>query len=346
VPPEIVGAIPPDLSIETGPLDSMQLRFSEPVAKETVLEAFRSLPSRLIRRAVWTGDTLLTLHFWDPLPADSSVSIFLEPGWLDLRGVAQREWRGVDFSTGSRLLRGWVGGTVDFKRRPSENLHVVLEDSASTWTRRERPDRQGEFFFRQVATDSLLLRLWAFEDVDGDSLFDPAADFADTLSDSLLLSDLEPHRLGLLLNVIDPDEPGKLSGLFSSTDSLEGLHVIRLIADSLRADGDSIPPGHFPRSWPDSLKAILAGQWEGPALLRKREGDFTISGVPPGPWAFFIHRDVDEDSLWNVETEAAWLDPGPLWIEPGATLNLPEFRFPEPPDSVVSDSLEIEGEAP
>jgi len=332
-PPEITGSLPADLSLRNGSVDSLRIRFSEPVARGSVLENLRSLPSRLVRRAEWSGDTLVTLRFWDPFPADGNVCVYLLPGWLDRQGVQQVEWQVLDFAAGDSLARGWVSGQAQFKRRSSEKLHLVLEDSLGGWSRRERPDRQGAFSFRQLPTDGRLLRLWAYEDVDGDSLFNPAVDFADTLADSLLISHEEPRRFGLSLMVIDPHEPGKITGRFFVTDSLPGLFVLRLWPDSLRVAGDSLRPGPFPESWSDSLRALLAGRWEGPLLARKREGDFGITGIAPGDWALFVHRDLNEDSLWNPEAEAAWLDPGPLRVPPGEALSLPEFRFPQPADS-------------
>ncbi len=341
-PAKIVGSMPPDGTLNTGVLDTLQLHFSEGVDRPSVLKSLRSEPPRLLRRARWSGDTLVTLEFWDPFPADSSICLFLEPGWMDRQGVIQQEWQVLDFSTGERLLRGWVGGKVQFKRRPSENLHIFLEDSEGTWQRSMRPDRQGNITFRHLPVESELIRLWAFEDVNGDSLYDPVEDFADTLVDSLILSDDIPHHLNVLLNVIDPDEPGKIKSSFSTTDSLPGLFVIRLLADSLRVEGDSIPPGHFPSAWNDSLRGLFLGAWDGPELLRKREGEFTLSGVPPGPWALFIHRETGEDSLWDPLSEASYLEPGPIWVLPGEEIPLREFSFPEEVDSSALEKASTE----
>ncbi len=334
-PAEFVGAMPPEGTLNTGPLDTLQLIFSEAVDRPSVLKALRSEPPRLLRRARWSGDTLVTLEFWDPFPADSSICLFLEPGWMDRHGVIQQDWQILDFSTGSRLLRGWVGGNVEFKRRPSENLHIFLEDPEGAWQRSIRPDRQGKFTFRHLPVESKLIRLWAFEDVDGDSLFDPVQDFADTLSDSLILNDELPRMLSVALNVIDPDEPGKIKSGFTTTDSLPGLFVIRLLTDSLRVEGDSIPPGHFPSEWSDSLRDLLVGSWDGPELLRKREGEFTVTSVPPGPWALFIHRETGDDSIWDPLSEASYLEPGPIWVLPGEEIPLREFMFPEEVDSAA-----------
>ncbi len=334
IPATLRGAMPPEGSLETGPLDTLQLHFSEPVDRKSLLESLRSEPPRLLRRAHWSGDTLVTLEFWDPFPADSSVCVYLLPGWLDRHGVVQNDWQVLDFSTGSRLLKGWVGGKVQFKRRPSENLHLRLEDPDGTWVREIRPDRQGEFVMRHLPLESKLLRLWAFEDVDGDSLYDPAEDFADTLADSLILDEESPRVMGLVLNVIDPDEPGKINGSFETTDSLPGLFVIRLWADSLRVLGDSLAPGNHPHDWNDSLRTLLAGDWgDSLVLYRKREGDFTMAAIPPGPWALFIHRETGEDSLWDPLSEAAYLDGGPIEVLPGESINLRGFRFPEEADT-------------
>ncbi len=344
IPATFRGSMPPEGSLETGPLDTLQLFFSEAVDRKSVLESLRSEPSRLLRRAHWSGDTLVTLEFWDPFPADSSICVYLLPGWLDRHGVPQNEWQVLDFSTGSRLLRGWVGGKVQFKRRPSEQLHLRLEDPDGEWVREARPDRQGEFVIRHLPLESKLLRLWAFEDVDGDSLYDAAVDFADTLSDSLILDEESPRVMKLALNVIDPDEPGKINGSFETTDSLPGLFVIRLWADSLRVEGDSLAPGHHPHEWSDSLRSLLAGDWgDSLVLYRKREGDFTMAGIPPGPWALFIHRETGEDSLWDPLSEAAYLDGGPIVVPPGEAATLRGFQFPEEADSnrVVNPPSEV-----
>ena len=341
-PAEFVGSMPADGSLNTGPLDTLQLFFSEGVDRSSVLKSLRSEPPRLLRHAKWSGDTLVTLEFWDPFPPDSSICLYLQPGWMDRHGVIQQDWQVLDFSTGPRLLRGWVGGKVQFKRRPSENLHIILEDPEGGWQRSLRPDRQGSFTFRHLPVESKLIRLWAFEDVDGDSLYDPVKDFADTLLDSLILNKEIPHILSVLLNVIDPDEPGKIKSSFTSTDSLPGLFVIRLLADSLRIEGDSIPPGHFPSEWSDSLRDLFVGLWDGPELLRKREGEFTVSAVPPGPWALFIHRETGEDSIWDPLSEASYLEPGPIWVLPGEEVSLREFKFPKKGDSAVVPSLPTE----
>lgn len=355
-PALIVDSRPADGSTGSGALEEVTITFGEPVNRGSVLEALHVSPKRLIRSVRWSGDTLLAVRFWQALPADASVDLFLKPGWRDLHGVEQPEWQAVSFATGDSLLAGWLGGQVTFKGSASRSMHLRLRDETGVLERSGRPDRGGSFLFRHLPADGRSWILTAFQDVDGDSLFDPAVDFADSLTDTLVLDNSMPRRMDLAIDVIDPFEPGEIAGSLDSgvPDSLRGPCFIRLLPDSFRlADGER--PLGAPGALPESLLAQLAPRlvWsaEGDSLRPageriKVQGSFGFDRVPPGDWWLFAHMDMGvEDSLWNPALEPAYIDPGPRTLSPDATLSWPRFRLTLPVDSTAVDSLTVEADS-
>lgn len=350
-PPILTGGRPAQGSTGSGPLGEVLLSFSEPVDRGSVLAALRVEPPRLLRSLRWSADTLLALRFWDPLPAQASVDVFLVPGWRDRHRVAQPDWQVLSFATGDSLRPGWLAGQAQYKGQASRTLHLALSDSAGGVLRRTRPDARGDFVFRGLPADGRAWQLVAWQDTDGDSLFDPAQDFADTLRDSLRLTAGAPHRFGLRLNAIDPREPGELSGHFSCADTLAGVFFLRLLPDSFRlADGSRplVDPGALPEAERARLAALVArpaapglpSTW----LRLPADGPFSLPSAPPGDWWLFVHKDLGaEDSLWDPAREPAGLGAGPLRLPPGGTLSWPRLAFPL---AVAPDALAAPGQAP
>lgn len=349
LPPVLTGGRPAPGSTGSGPLGEVLLSFSEAVDRGSVLAALRVEPPRLLRSLRWSADTLLALRFWDPLPADASVDVYLVPGWRDRHRVAQPEWQVLSFATGDSLRPGWLAGQAQFKGQASRALHLALSDSAGGFQRRARPDARGDFVFRGLPADGRAWQLVAWQDADGDSLFDPAQDFADTLRDSLRLTPGAPRRFGLRLNAIDPHEPGTLSGQFSCADSLAGVFFLRILPDSFRlADGSR--PLVEPAGLPEAERARLAALVARPAtpglpptwLRLPQPGAFTLTAAPGDYW-LFVHKDLGaEDSLWDPAREPAGLGSGPLRLAPGGTLSWPRFAFP----LAAADSLATPGHTP
>ncbi len=352
-PAILVASVPADGSTGNGALEEVALIFGETVNRGSVLEAVRISPSRLIRSVRWSGDTLLVMRLWQALPADTSVDVYLEPGWRDRHGVEQPEWQAVSFATGDSLLAGWLGGAVTFKGTASRSMHLRLSDDGAEVLREGRPDRSGNFVFRHLPADGRSWTLTAFQDVDGDSLFDPAVDFADSLGDTLVLDVDLPRRLDLSLDVIDPFEPGEITGSFGADgpDSLWAPCFIRLLPDSFRLADGTRPlgaPGALPESLLTAIAQRLAWRAEGDSLLPAGErikvpGSFTFDRVPPGEWWLFAHMEVgEEDSLWNPALEPAHLDAGPRSLAPGARITWPRFHLILPVDSTAVDSTEVD----
>ena len=343
ISPLLTGSSPVNGSTGSGAISRVSLGFSEPVDRASVLENLRIDPRRVLRGAHWQSDTLLVLDFWDPLPADTSFAVYLLPGWRDRHRVEQREWQFVHFATGDSLLPGWLGGKATFKGNPNPAMHLEFEDGAGELVRAFRPDQRGEFVLRHLPVDGRPLRLIAWQDADGDSLFDPAIDFADTLADSsLALTRARPTRLNVKIDVIDPLEPGKLSGSFTDRDSVDANYHLLLFPDSLRVAGDSIPAGNA-ALLPDSLLARLGAPSAGPQLWLREAGSYGYDGLPPGAWWLIVYKDLTGDSLWTPASEAAHLEPGPLRLDPGGTVTVRRFEI-QPP-AAKSDSSATHGDS-
>ncbi|MCP4548791.1 MAG: Ig-like domain-containing protein [bacterium] len=335
-PARLVAGDPPDGALNTGPLGIITISFDERVERASVLDHLFTDPPNLIRRVHWPEDTMLVVEFWQKFRPDTTVAVYLTPGWNDYHYVAQPEWQIHHFATGDSLLPGWFGGKCTFKGNASRRMHLRLADAAGEVERETVPDGRGGFTFRHLPADGRSWLLWAFEDIDGDSLFDPVMDFADTLPDSLLrLTPESRFQLDLALNVIDPDEPGEVTGSFACRDTMPGYFLIRALRDSLRQFGDSLPVTE-PGLLPDSLLANLYGPVQSEYTWLKGEGAFTIEGVAPGELLLFIHKDVTPDSLWDPVTEPAWLDPVPRVLLPGGNLQWSRFSFPAADSTVLS----------
>ncbi len=331
----MTGSWPADASTGSGALTSITLSFSEAVDRVSVLEQLRIEPPRVVRGVRWQADTLLVLTFWDPLPADTTFAVYLLPGWTDRHKVAQSEWQILSFATGDSLLPGWLGGKVTFRGSANPAMHLELSDSTGAIHGVIRPDRKGEFYIRQLHVDGRPLSLVAWQDADGDSLYDPAFDFADTLSDStLILTRAQGRALKLTMNVIDPNEPGELSGGFSDSDSLIANYQLRLYPDSLRFEGDSLAAGNA-ALLPDSLLDSLLVAGEAPSLWLREAGQFKYDGLAPGAWWLLLFKDQVPDSVWSPGEEPAHFEAGPLWLTPGGTISAPRFEIQVPDTSAA-----------
>lgn len=357
-PARLLASEPADGSRGQGALSEVSLTFDEAVNRESVLDALRMSPRRLLRSVGWEGDTLLTLRFWQDLPESASVDLWLEPGWADAHGVAQTEWQVTSFATGDSLLPGWLGGKATFKGAPSRVLRLELRDAEGGLRRSARPDRQGGFVFRHLPANGRPWRLIAWQDVDGDSLFAAGVDHADSLVDSLILLPASPRRLDLALDVIDPFEPGRLEGRLeapSRRDSVVAPIFVALWPDSFRAPQGERPlgaPGDLAPALLSALRDRLAATPPGDSLRPAAQwlaapGDFGFEPVPPGDWWLFAFRDEGAvDSVWDPATEAAALDAGPRRLAPGATVALPRLRLQLPGDSLAAAAPDAEGDGP
>ena len=336
-PATLLRGRPADGTRNTGPLEEVSLVFSEPVERGSVLEALHSDPPRLLRSVQWSGDTLLALRFWEPLDADVSMDVYLTPGWKDRHRVAQGDWQVMSFATGDTLRPGWLAGRATFKGESSRSLHLALQDSSVAVLRRLRPDARGDFVIRRLPADGRELELVGFQDVNGDSVFTPGVDFADTLRDSLRLTPAVKRRFGLKLDVIDPDEPGTIAGSFACLDTLPGAFFLQLLPDSFRLADGARPTGPLDQLPAADLTHLRwTSRWQAtadslaPAGLRMdAEGAYEFASVPPGDWWLFVFKDLGGgDSLWNPADEPAGLNAGPLRLAPGGAVTVPRLAFP------------------
>ncbi len=112
-PPRVISAFPSPDSTGVGRTVSVRLLFSEPVQPFTAEKSIFITPFVGDRvRYKWKGDRLLTIRFADSLLADRTYTVTVGAGVKDRRNNMMKESYTLAFSTGERLDRGEINGTV------------------------------------------------------------------------------------------------------------------------------------------------------------------------------------------------------------------------------------------
>ncbi len=276
---------------------SVEVAFSEKIDSESFRKKIRFFPPVEFEE-IKVDDNVLKIRFVEALP-ETTICLVIKKGYRDLHGVESDRSRIFYFSTSDSLPRGKISGSILFKGKTEPGGTAVMvsdeHDTARTYFEKEELriavcDDSGNFAFRYLPTDSSGYRVWGYIDKDKNGEFSRGQEFSLLHPDTIFLTAESPSSEGLIINVIDPNEPGEVGGVVINGTDLKQPVTISLtnILEEKR--------GYFARA--DST------------------GGYQIRGVIPGDYILSAFIDVKRDSVAGYYPDPA--DSTQARMEPAA----------------------------
>lgn len=317
-PPHVVSVLPTPDSAGVGRETELSFAFSEKVDEDTFKERVRLYPAVAFDEIKVKGQ-VLTVRFAESLP-ETTLTVLLSSGYSDMHGVRSKENFIFHFSTTPELQQGTISGKVLFKNEIEPDgvvkLHAVIPDSLQSY-KRDLESRiafageDGSFSFKALPTDSTRFILWAFSDKNGDGLYGEEKEFHLLYPDTLQLTPSRRMAVEIFVNIIDPNEPGSITGSIIDRTELG-------IAPTVR------------------FEPLLPGE---PAIVVRADsaGDFAVQKIPPGRYTVLAFVDLALDSLCGLYTppddstvtlrEPCFALPDTIVVEPGGESTLEPIRL-------------------
>ncbi len=303
VPPRIVSISPKPESAGIPPDTGVEIRFSEKLDGDSFKNRIFTYPSLAFKSIKVKGDRLI-VEFGESLP-ETTVTVLLKAGYQDNHMVRSTENVIFSFSTSDTIDAGMITGRILFKRQPDSTgvakIFAVAADSAVDVTRMRESriafaDRGGYFTFRAIPTDSTPFILWAFSDKNGDGDFAAGSEFSALFPDTIALAGDRTVVDGILINIIDPHEPGKVEGRVVNLTGLSKAPTVRLTP---------LMPGERPI-----------------VVTADTTGNFVIPTIPPGGYTVTAFIDMKADSMcgeYESPADSTVVLPEPCYVS-GDTL--------------------------
>ena len=300
---------------------SFTVNFGENIDGESFKNRIMVYP-RIPFDEIKASDSRLEISFKETFP-ETTISLYIKKGYMDNHGVESKKGMVFYYSTADSFDRGLIAGTVRFKNQETGKGIVRIApfqpDTTEIFEREEKrtvpADGEGNFIFRYLPADSSGYLLWGFIDENEDGNFSRQREFARVYPDTIYLTHDQPSREDIILNIIDPNEPGEISGEVVNETSfdLRPSVLIRPVQEEGRdyyAIADSI-------------------------------GYFTVKPIKPGRYTLETFLDISGDSLMSFATDPE--DSTRSIMEPGITL--PDTLELEPGEKKELDVIIIRKEA-
>jgi len=307
-PPHMVGIFPTPDSAGVARDIKLQILFSEKLDSESFKNRVEIYPP-VEFDDIKVRDNRLEVSFGEELP-ETTLCVVISSGYQDYHRVQSKEDIAFCFSTADSIDKGLISGRILFKRKPDTTgvvkLFRIVADTVIDVTK-ERESRiaktawDGSFRFYALPTDSARFILWAFTDASKDGTYSPEKEFSMLYPDTLLLSETSYRAEGLTMNIIDPNEPGRVMGDINNETGIDSMLMVRL---------DPVLPGE---------KAIVA--------MADTLGHYILMPVPPGAYTLSAFIDIEPDSTCGQYTdpsdstatraEPCYMVPDTLYIAPG-----------------------------
>jgi len=322
-PPEVTGIVPAPGSVGVARTSSIQISFSEKIDGDSFKKLVQVYPPLEFEKTGAKGE-IFEIRFRDELP-ETTICVVIRKGYSDYHSVKGKRPIDFCFSTADSLDSGRISGRILFKMSPDSTGLAKLTalsavDSTGDVTRAPESrvafcDRDGSFTFEALPTDSAMFRLWAFTDRNGDLRFSPGDEFSGILEDTLVLTSETPSLSGIQINIIDPDEPGRIEGVIHDLTELGVAPMARF--EPLFEEGT-------------------------PVIARAdTTGHYTVPSIPPGAYVFTAFIDLLPDSLPGSFPDPS--DSTRIVAEPFAVY--PDTVTVPPGTPVTLDPLYIQKEA-
>jgi len=285
-PPRVVETMPASDSAGVGRDISPRITFSEKVDPQSFKNRVSLFPAVEFASLKVKGERL-EIGFKNLLP-ETTFCVLIGAGIRDYHRVESKQNYFLFFSTADSIARGEISGAISFKDAPDSagvaELFAVRADSAINVGTAKRARiafarKDGRFTFRALPTDGSRFLLRAFIDRDADGRYSAGKEFAALLPDTLALKRSEDRLEDIRINIIDPNEPGRVEGRVINETPFRLAPTVRL---------GPVKPGE-------------------PALSVQADstGAFVIGTVPPGSYLVSAFIDLKADSLCGTYFEAA-----------------------------------------
>jgi hypothetical protein len=314
IPPEVIGILPVPGSSGVDRNSRIQIAFSEKIDGDSFKKLVQVYPPLEFDRIGAKGENF-EISFKDELP-ETTICVVIRRGYTDHHRVRGSREINFCFSTADSIDTGSISGRILFKMTPDSTslaklVAVSAIDSTGDVTRALESrvafcGRDGSFSFEALPTDGTMFRLWMFTDGNGDTRYSPGDEFSSVLEDTFALLPERPSVAGLEINIIDPDEPGRIEGTITDLTDL------------------GISPSAM-------FEPLLE---EGIPLLVRADstGLYTVRSILPGDYIFTAFIDVLTDSLPGSYTdpldstrtlaEPFAVYPDTVSVSPGARITL------------------------
>lgn len=307
-PPFMVGIFPAPDSVGVARDIKLQILFSEKLDSESFKNRVQVYP-HVEFDDIKVKDNRVEVSFREELP-ETTLCVVISSGYQDYHRVPSKEDIVFYFSTLESLDKGSISGRILFKGNPDTTgvakLFRIVADTVIDVTK-ERESRvvktgwDGSFNFRALPTDGARFILWAFTDDNKDGRYSPDKEHSLLYPDTLILSETRYRASDLTLNIIDPNEPGRVVGDIVNTTGIDSMLMVRL---------DPILPGE---------NAIFA--------MPDTLGHYLLMPVPPGGYTLSAFIDIEVDSICGQYTDPAdstaslpepcYMIPDTLFVTPG-----------------------------
>jgi len=297
--PRVVGTTPTSDSAGVARDVSPRITFSEKVDPQSLKNRVSLFPAVEFAFLKVRGERL-EIGFKSLLP-ETTFCLLIGAGIRDYHRVESKQNYFLFFSTADSIARGEISGAISFKNAPDSagvaELFAVRADSATNFRTAKRARiafarKDGRFTFRALPTDGSRFLLRAFIDRDADGRYSAGKEFAALLPDTVSLKRPGDQLEDIQINIIDPNEPGKVEGRLINDTPFKLAPTVRL---------GPVKPGE-------------------PALSAQADstGTFVLRTVPPGSYLVSAFIDLKADTLCGTYVDAA--DTTKVLAEPCVTL--------------------------
>jgi hypothetical protein len=318
-PPELAGILPLPGSTGVDRDSSVEISFSEKVDGDSFKKLVQIYPPLEFDK-MRAKNEVFEILFQDELP-ETTICVVIRKGYTDKHNVKGKREINFCFSTADSIDKGTISGRVFFKMSPDSTglaKLVAVSDIDSTGNLTRTPESRmafcgsdGYFAFEALPTNGTMFRLWVFTDRNGDTRFSPGDEFHTVLEDTFSLTSGISSIDGLEINIIDPDEPGKIEGTISD---LTGLGIS--------------PTARFEPLYEDGKPLVVSAD---------TTGRYAVLTIPPGGYIFTAFIDAFADSLPGTYTdpddstkalaEPVAVYPDTVIVPPGETITLEPLQI-------------------
>jgi hypothetical protein len=267
-PPRVVSTVPEAGLAGVDPETEIWVEFDEPMTKSRFERFITSHPRIVVGKTGWRKRAFV-LQPQEPLHPDTTYIVELKSGFSDAHSVQNPEAFRFAFATSAAVDSGSIAGHVLFRRQPSRNavlrLFVMPKDTAFTpegavGDRETAVGREGEFAFNYLPTDDRDFIIWTFEDTDANGAYVTDTDVAVGMPDTVPLGPSNPRVDDLTIFIVDPKEPGKVSGKIINSTGVDTLPVMVTMHELT----DTMPPTYVSVAAPDGefvFPSVLQGRY-------------------------------------------------------------------------------------
>ncbi len=240
--PAVTGTNPTGDSAGVDPGSPISITFSEDMTRAGVERLVSFSPPIEIGR-VWWKDRTVFIQPLEPLHPDTTYVVKLRPGFRDNHKVSSKEDHVWAFATSAAIDSGSISGTIHFRREPTSKGVVgcfVLPVDSSFVPQAALPDREtvtdesGNYTLRYLPSEDNRYIVWAFQDANGNGLYQTGDEYAALAADTVVLTPNAPFAAGVDIFVVDPTEAATLAGVVVNRTGIDTIGVsVGLYADTV-----------------------------------------------------------------------------------------------------------------